>query len=221
MNKSLKHLSRISIKTLYFNFKYLPFKQAVKLPIFVSKNLCLHQTAGSVILDCPIQTGLVRIGFGDIGIFDSKRSRSIWNVSGTVIFKGKTRIGHGSKISVGDTGTLILGENFTLTAESTIIAYSEVTFGKNCLLSWDILVMDTDLHKIKNRSGVVLNAPRSIQVGNDVWIGCRSLILKGASIPNGSIIGANSTISNLLETENGIYVGNPVKRIKEDITWEM
>lgn len=221
MKISLKILRRISIKTIYFNFKYLPLKQAIKLPIFVSKNLILQKTAGKVVLEGPIKTGLVRIGFGDTGIFDFKRSRGVWNVDGTVIFKGKTRIGHGSKISVDKDGTLTLGKNFEVTAESTIVAYSEVSFGENCLLSWDILVMDTDLHKIKNSSGDILNAPRPIFIGNNVWIGCRCLILKGASIPNGSIIGANSTISKKLVSERSIYRGNPAECSREDITWEM
>lgn len=137
----------------------------------------------------------MHIGFGEVGIFDNKKSRSIWDIAGTVIFKGKADIGHGSKISVGESGTLILGENFTVTAESTIVTYSEVQFGNNCLLSWDFLVMDTDLHKIRNSSGAILNEPQPILIGNDVWIGCRSLILKGATIPNGCIIGTNSTIT--------------------------
>lgn len=221
MKKSIKTLLRLNVNTLYFNFKYLPFKQAIKLPFVVSNKLYFRKTSGKIFFDCPIRTGLVHIGFGEVGIFDNKKSRSIWDIAGTVIFKGKADIGHGSKISVGESGTLILGENFTVTAESTIITYSEVQFGNNCLLSWDILVMDTDLHKIRNSSGAILNEPQPILIGNDVWIGCRSLILKGATIPNGCIIGANSTISKKLESESCLYVGSPAKCIREDITWEM
>ena len=221
MKKSIKNPLKLNFKTLYFNFKYLPFRQAVKLPFVISNKLYLRKTFGKVLLDCPISTGMVHIGYGEVGIFDDKKSRSVWDVAGTVIFKGKCHIGHGSKISVGEQGSLIFGENFTITAESTIVAYSEVRFGKNCLLSWDILVMDADLHKIKDKTGSVLNAPRPISIGNDVWIGCRCLILKGAIIPDGSILGANSTVSKKLESERCIYVGNPAESVREDITWEM
>lgn len=85
----------------------------------------LQKTAGRIDIECPIHTGLVRIGFGDTGIFNFKRSRSVWNVFGTVIFKGKTRIGHDSKISVGESGTLIRGENFSNIANSTTSKKSE------------------------------------------------------------------------------------------------
>jgi acetyltransferase-like isoleucine patch superfamily enzyme len=221
MKKSLNNIKKLSIKTLYFNFKYLPFKQAIKFPIFISRNLYIKKAEGSIRLEAPAKTGLIRIGFGDTGIFDDKKSRSIWDVSGEVVFKGKTRVGHGSKISVGETGRLLFGDNFTITAESTIIAYSQVEFGRNCLLSWDILIMDTDLHTIKDNSGTVINPPKAICIGDNVWIGCRCTILKGASIPHGSIVGANSTISKSLDMRQAVYVGNPPKCVRENVFWEM
>ena len=67
----------------------------------------MRVTGGKIIIDCPISTGLIQFGYGNVGVFDNKKSRSIWEVSGTVIFKGKCNIGHGSKISVGDCGKLI------------------------------------------------------------------------------------------------------------------
>ncbi|GHV72139.1 hypothetical protein AGMMS49928_28010 [Spirochaetia bacterium] len=79
--------------------------------------------------------------------------------------------------------------------------------------------MDTDFHKILDKNNNIINVPQEIIIGNNVWIGCRSLILKGARIKDGSIIGANSTVVNELENENSIYVGNPTKCIRKDITW--
>jgi len=213
-------LKRIGFKTLYFNFKYLPFKQAIHLPIFLSRKVYLRRTLGKIKLDCSISTGLIRIGFGDIGIFDDRVSRTIWDVSGVVVFKGKTDIGHGSKIAVGGDGKLILGENFIITAESSIVCYSRIQFGKNCLLSWDLLIMDTDLHTIKNEIGDVLNVPKPIFIGDKVWIGCRSLILKGSIIPNNCIIGANSFVNNALEKSGCLYAGSPVRLIREGVSWE-
>jgi len=221
MKRYLNFLLTLNIKTIYFNLKYLPFRQAIKLPIYISSKVYLRSTAGKLKIDCPISTGLIRIGYGEIGIFDKQKSRTIWNVPGTVIFKGRCNIGHGSKISIETNGTLILGDNFTISAESSIAVSSEIQFGNNCLLSWDILIMDTDFHKIKDEFGNIINAPKPIIVGNNVWIGCRSLILKGAKIPNNCVIGADSIVSKALEKENGLYVGSPCKLVKENITWEL
>jgi acetyltransferase-like isoleucine patch superfamily enzyme len=220
MKKFLKFLLRLNFRTIYFNLKYLSFRQAIKIPILISGNVYLRKTAGRIFFECPIKTGLVQFGYGKVGIFDNKLSRSIWEVSGTVIFRGKCFIGHGSKISVGTCGRLILGNNFVITAESSIVAFSEIQFGNDCLLSWDILVMDTDFHNVRDRSGQIINKPRPIIVGEKVWIGCRCLVLKGAIIPNNCVIGANSIICRVLENGNSLYVGSPVKCLKEGISWE-
>lgn len=214
----LKVLLKQNFKTIYFNFKYLPFRQAIKIPIMVSKKVYLLHTGGQIILDSPIISGMIQIGFGNVGIFDKEISRTIWEVSGTVIFKGTANIGHGSKICVMN-GVLILGNNFTITAESTIVTSNKIEFGNDCLLSWEILIMDTDFHKIKDISGNILNPPTPIIIGNKVWIGCRCLILKGATIPDNSVIGANSFVGKKLIKENAMYAGQPVRLLKEEIIW--
>ena len=208
------------IKTAYFNFKYLSFNDAVKFPVLISRKVYLKATNGSITINHPLEFGLIKIGFGDVGIFDKKRNRSIWQNLGIVNFSGKANIGHGSKISVGESGVLTLGDNFNITAETTIVAHLSVSFGNNCLLSWDTLVMDTDFHKIVNDSGDQINKPSPVTIGNSVWIGCRCLILKGAKIPNNSVIGANSLVSKKLVDGNAVYAGNPLVKMKENISWE-
>lgn len=224
MNKLLKILSLVyqtSFRTVYFNFKYLPFNQAIYLPILISRNLYLNQTKGKIIIESPIRTGLIRIGYRGVGIFDHERSRSIWEVSGTVIFKGKAEIGHGAKISVGQKGRLILGGGFILTAESTIIAINKtVEFGNDCLLAWDILMMDTDFHNIYNEKNEVVNEPDDIKIGNHVWVGCRSVILKGSDIPPNSIVAAGSLVNKRLEGENKLFGGQPAKELRNGVRWE-
>ncbi|MDE1192042.1 MAG: acyltransferase [Arachidicoccus sp.] len=221
MKRFLNFVLKINFKTFYFNFKYLPLKQAVKLPIFISRKVYLKNSSGKIIIDAiAIRTGLIQFGYGEVGIFDNKKSRSIWDVSGIVIFKGICRIGHGSKISVGKNGKLTLGNNFVISAETSIVSHMEIVFGNNCLLSWDILIMDTDFHKIKDKQENIINAPKPIIIGENVWVGCRCLILKGTIIANHSVIGANSIVSKSLEYSHGLYAGNPCKLIKENISWE-
>lgn len=164
--------------------------------------------------------GLIKIGFGNVGIFDNKFSRSIWEVSGKVIFRGKCNLGHGTKISVGSTGILTLGSNFTITAESSIVSFKEVTIGNNCLFSWDNLIMDTDFHSIKNNSDEIINFDKEVIIEDNVWIGCRCLILKGSFIPSNSIIGANTVINSKFIRNGTIIVGNPAKIVRTDVSWE-
>ncbi len=222
MSKYLKFLRRVNIKSIVFNLKYLPFRQAIKFPFLISGKVYLLNTKGSIKINAPLQTGMIQIGYGDVGIFDKKRSRSVWNVTGEVVFEGEARIGHGSKISVEENGVLEIGERFNITAESSIVVQKNVRFGKDCLISWDCLIMDTDFHKIYDKKGGnIINTPQPVLIGENVWIGCRNLILKGAKIADNSVIGANSTLSKDISDQQGLFVGNPAKMIKEGIHWEM
>lgn len=209
-------------KTLYFNFKYLPFYQAVKLPIFISHRVILKNTKGTIKL-LPIQgeikPALIKIGFGDVGIFDNGRSRSIWECSGEVCFYGQTNIGHGSKICVGPNGTLEFGNAFDITAESQIVCFKHIVFGEDVLVSWQCLVIDTDFHKITYK-GIVTNLDKEIKIGNHVWIGCRSIILKGVNIPDNVVVAANSNVVGNFKDKYSIIGGNPAKVIKHEVDWE-
>lgn len=205
-------------KTLRFNLHYFPLKTAVKLPVFVSHRTFLREMHGRVILPQNTKTAMVKIGFGDVGHYDRKRSRSIWQVSGTVNFKGRAGIGHGSKLSV--RGDLSFGSDFNMTAESTIVCAQEITFGDDCLLSWDVLVMDTDEHPLYNFSGERINSDRPIVLGNHVWVGCKCMLLKGAGVPDNSVVAAGSVIKSSFEGENLVIGGNPPSVLKREVRWE-
>ncbi len=219
MRNIFKFLTSINIKTIYFNLKYLPIHQAIKLPILLSRRVYLREVAGKINISCPVYHAMVQIGFGDIGIFDKRMSRSIWNVSGNVVFNGSANLGHGTKISVDKGGTLTLGENFAIAAESAIVVSEDIRFGDNCLLSWDVLIMDSDHHKIIGEDGDVINPTTPVVIGDKVWIGCRCSILKGSKIPDNSVVGANTVVTRELTENNGLYAGLPAKFIKGNIDW--
>lgn len=209
-----------NIKTIFFNFKYLPFKQAIKFPILVSRRVRVRCAQGSITIKSKIYPGMIRLGMDSCGIFDNKRSRSIWQVRGGVLFEGSCFIGHGSKISVAEGAILSFGNNFTCTAETSIAAVKSISFGSGCMLSWDILVMDTDWHTITDYNNNVINAPKSIVIGNNVWIGCRSIIMKGVNIAAGTVVAAGSIITKDVLEQNCIIGKNPIQVIKRNVLWE-
>jgi acetyltransferase-like isoleucine patch superfamily enzyme len=135
------------------------------------------------------------------------------------MFKGMARIGHGSKLSV--SGRLTLGEHFFISAESSIIAMKDVAFGNNVLISWDVLIMDHDIHRIYDLNGIQYPTSKPVAIGNNVWIGCRSLLLKGVYLADGSIVAAGSTVTKSFSQEGIIIGGNPAKKIKENVRWKM
>ena len=59
---------------------------------------------------------------------------------------------------------------------------------------------------------------KEIIIGDNVWIGCRCLLLKGCSIPSGSIVAAGSKITKKFEQNNSLLCDNKI--IRNNVSWE-
>jgi acetyltransferase-like isoleucine patch superfamily enzyme len=218
----LSQLKNVNLwKTIFFNLHYFPFKTAIHMPVFIYWRSKLYRMKGRIVIDGPIKTGMIKFGVHGIGTQDFMYSRTMWEVSGILVFKGKACIGRGSKISVGKEATLTFGENLMITGNSEIICQKEISFGNHCLLSWDILMMDSDFHHILNADEAIINSPKPITIGNHVWIGCRNTILKGVSIADNNIISANSTITRSVMESNCVIGGHgkSIEIIKRNVNW--
>lgn len=215
----LKKLMRISIiKTLRMNLHYFGLKGLFHPYIIASKNVRIISLKGSVIVVDP-SLACIHLGFNDVGIFDTKTNRLLWENNGTIVFHKCAAIGFGSKISC--KGKISFGRNFQIVANSSIIAQKEVTFGDDVLVSWDCLFMDTDFHKIHKsndvKSKVALNPDQAIGIGSHVWVGCRATILKGTEIPNDCVVAAGSVLHKKYRYPNSVI--NERGNAKSEINW--
>ncbi|MFA5404485.1 MAG: acyltransferase [Ignavibacteria bacterium] len=160
------------------------------------------------------------IGYKNVGVFDEKYSRTILELRGKIIFEGNAFIGHGSKICVNESGILKFGKNTTISAESSIICYKSISFGNDCLISWENLFLDTDFHSIYDSDNNRINNDDSIIIENNVWIGCRCSILKGTHLKNYTIVAPHSLISRNYNGENQIIGGVPAMILKKGVSWK-
>lgn len=214
-NVKIRKLFQIGIlNTLRINFTYFSWSGILHPYILVSRKTKLIELKGNIIINRPCIGG-IKIGFQNVDIFDPTYERTLFKNSGTINFAGKAEIGAGSRIA--NSGNLIIGDRFIITAKSSIVCKKAILFGDEVLISWDCLVMDTDFHKIFTSDGSVSNLSKKIVIGNHVWIGCRCLILKDSEIPNNSIIAAASTITKKFFDE-GCVIGNN-KILERDISW--
>jgi len=205
-------------KSIYFNLKYFGFSGII-LPVVISPRVILKSTAGGITISCKKKHGLIKIGFHDVSI-SSKWDKSIWNVYGEITFNGSAIFGSGTKIFVNKKANLYFGDKFYITANSEIVCNDEIIFGSNCLLSWDILVMDTDAHPIKNLNGQTTNYDQPISIGSNIWIGCRTTILKGTRIKNNCVVAVGSLLHKTYKAQNALIGGNPAITLRKDIIWK-
>lgn len=140
---------------------------------------------------------------------------------GVLRFDGTAHIGRGSKIIVANNALMELGDNFAISASSTIVSYKKIVFGRDIQFSWDCLVMDSDTHNIYNEEGLISNPAREISFGDKVWICNGCMILKGTEIPSNSVIGAHSVVSGKHLEQNSIIAGSPAKTIKKIKSWSL
>jgi acetyltransferase-like isoleucine patch superfamily enzyme len=109
-----------------------------------------------------------------------------------------------------------IGEHSGLSG-ATICAINSVTVGPQSMLGADVLVMDTDFHPInsQNRRHAPVEEASSapVAIGTNVFIGARSIVLKGVSIGDNSVIGAGSVVNGSIPS-NVIAAGNPCRIIK-------
>jgi acetyltransferase-like isoleucine patch superfamily enzyme len=216
MNKMIREIS--VIKTLRFNFHYFKFREAVRLPVIVSRHVLVNCLGGSIKLTGAIRSGFIRIGFQGVPVFDRYRSRTVWNVGGgTVIFKGRAEIGQGCRIGSG--GVLTFGDNFQITAETMIICEDSITFGRDVLCSWQCQIMDTDYHQIIT-DGEPRKATSPVSIGDHVWIGSRVIINKGAEIADNSVVAAGSTVTGRFNEPCTLLAGVPASVKKTNINWK-
>lgn len=93
-----------------------------------------------------------------------------------------------------------------------------IIVGNNGLFSWGIFLRTADTHLIydvetKNR----VNPSASVLIGDHVWIGQNSLVLKGSQIGSGAIIGANTVSAGKINPSNSVMAGNPGRVVKHGV----
>ncbi len=204
-------------KTILFNLRYLPPAQAVKLPILVSHRVALLDFRGRVTVNGPVRTGMVLLGFGSVGAFDYRRSRSVWQVDGEVIFDGPARLGNGFKLSVA--GRVRFGAGFVLSAESQIVCQDSISFGPGCLVSWDVLVIDSDFHAIGSDDGESAPVQAAVVLGERVWIGARAIVLKGVELADDVVVAAGAVVTRSEGASHVLLGGNPARVLRTGIHW--
>lgn len=120
----------------------------------------------------------------------------------------------GTSIHIYDGARLSIRSGY-INSDSKIECYDAITIGENVKISDNVIIRDSDNHAIE--AGKQSHAP--IVIGNHVWIGMSSLILKGVSVGDGAVIAAGSVVIRDVPPHS-LVGGVPAKVIRESVEWE-
>lgn len=123
----------------------------------------------------------------------------------------------GDDVKVAATGSVRLGRNVFINSFSRIIAHELVEVGDNVVIASYVSILDHD-HRSRFTDGVVTIeqgefTSKPIRIGSNVWLGDKVTVVKGVTIGDGVIVGANSVVTR--DIEPGVVVGGiPAKVIR-------
>ena len=113
--------------------------------------------------------------------------------------------------------SLSIGDYTNIGPRTHINCSLSISIGKHCAISWDCEILDTDIHTIVFRDGT-RSSPSPVVIEDRVWLGTRSLVLKGVRIGEGSVIGAGSVVTQDIPPHT-LAVGNPARPLKAIQVW--
>jgi len=124
-----------------------------------------------------------------------------------------TGIYHGSFFELGPQGEVQIGDYCTLVGV-IIASNARVLIGSYSFLAHEVVIADdfaaAPWSRDAGRAALPPQSEASVILGDDVWIGARSILLKGARLGSGSVVGAGSVID--FEVPPGaIVAGNPAR----------
>lgn len=204
-------------KTLYFNFRSLPFHQAVKLPVIIGYRIKILETHKGII-ELPNETkfAMVRIGWGGSEGVMPRSSGAIMLEGGKVVFKGFAGFSKGC--SIRSSGYLEFGDHFSANVNCFISCSKKVVFGSRCMLGWEVNVRDSDGHTVYI-DGKAKESQREVIIGNHVWLCSTANVLKGSCLGDNSIAAYGCLLTRSFP-EAGLLVGGaPAVILQRKINW--
>jgi len=116
------------------------------------------------------------------------------------------------------TAYIRIENDVSLNGTSIVARTKKVIIGAGTIVAPNVSIMDSDFHALwppENRPmNPAFENDMDVIIGENVWIGTRSVILKGTIIGDNSIIGAGSVVTGSIP-KNVVAAGNPAKVIKE------
>ena len=154
----------------------------------------------------------------------------VFNLAGSQSAIDVGRFSHvrGELLTFAHGGGIRIGEYCYIGEGTRIWSSRSIRLGDRVLIAHNVTVMDNLTHPIGAgarhehfRQIITTGHPRQIdlgerpvEIGDDVWIGCQSVILRGVTLGRGAIVGAGSVVTEDVPPWT-VVAGNPARVARE------
>ncbi|WP_440206613.1 acyltransferase [Acinetobacter oleivorans] len=153
-----------------------------------------------------------------LDIFDGKFGA----VARYILIAGKlkkcgTNVYIGPFVSIESVSNLSLGNNVSIHHQCTLICLGGIKIGDNVAIAHASSLISTNHTWNDNNLPIKYNPVvcDSLEIHDDVWIGCGVRILAGVKIPKRCVVAAGAVVTKSLSDSGALYGGVPVKKIRD------
>ena len=131
---------------------------------------------------------------------------------GKLFIGEKFRMRDGAKIRVRKDATCRIGENTSINCNNMIACHKSITIGNDVMFSPNVQIYDHD-HDFRVAEGVKAGKYKTepIIIGNNVWIGANTIILRGTVIGDNTVIAAGCVIKGVIPPNSKVYQKRELK----------
>jgi len=149
------------------------------------------------------ERGAIRIGRGVTLI--SRFGANLVGLTSPVVLDCR----RGGRIEMGD---------YSGCSGAVISSHSSVKIGRHVKIGGNVRIYDHDFHSLdyqvrRGAEDQFQIKTRPVEIGDDVFIGANTIILKGVSIGDRAVVGAGSVVSRNIGPDE-IWAGNPARLIR-------
>jgi acetyltransferase-like isoleucine patch superfamily enzyme len=139
------------------------------------------------------------------------RLRSATSVGSHVTLRGRPSVSNRGRLTIGSHvrfvstvatlelatlpgGHLEIGNDVFINYGTSLVSSAHVKIGNGCLIGTHVMVMDCDFHRVEDKAWDTSGSP--IVLEDRVWLGNRTMILKGVLVGHDSVVAAGSVVTS-------------------------
>ena len=108
--------------------------------------------------------------------------------------------------------SIVIGSGSRIMNGCELIARTMIELGSHCLVGAQVVILDADFHGIEPDAREQIGATSPVTIEDNVWIGTRAIILKGAHIGKDAVVAAGCVVTKDVPA-GAIVAGNPMRII--------